>query len=108
MVVVLSLSAAHKHYSLADIEWKVMPPVPAGQFYVVEAMDEEHGYRAPVAAGTWVFVSKEVDQTLQQQAGPSRRLGCEQIEETLLPSNGTASHNLYLRGGERKKPRGVV
>jgi hemolysin-activating ACP:hemolysin acyltransferase len=78
LVVVLSRSAAHKHYSLADIEWMVMPPVSAGQFYVVEAMDEKHGYRAPVAAVTWALVSEEVDLALQQQAGPSRRLRPDQ------------------------------
>lgn len=74
MAVVFSRSAAHKHYSLADIEWMVLPPVAAGQFYVVEAMDKERGFRAPVAAVTWAFVSEEVDRALQQQAGPMRRL----------------------------------
>jgi len=49
MVVVLSRSSAYKHHSLADIEWMVMPPVSAGQFFVVEAMGEKHGYRAPRA-----------------------------------------------------------
>ena len=32
LVVVMSKSPAHKHYSLADIEWMVLPPVLAGQF----------------------------------------------------------------------------
>jgi hypothetical protein len=30
MVVVLSRSPAHRHYSLADIEWMVLPPATAG------------------------------------------------------------------------------
>ncbi|WP_158816036.1 toxin-activating lysine-acyltransferase [Methylocapsa sp. S129] len=34
IVVVLSRSPAHKHYSLAHIEWMALPPVAAGQFYV--------------------------------------------------------------------------
>lgn len=78
LVVILSRSPAHKHYSLADIEWMVMPPVSTRQFYVVESMDKKHGFRAPVAAVTWAFVSEEVDQLLQQQAGPLRRLRPDQ------------------------------
>jgi hemolysin-activating ACP:hemolysin acyltransferase len=78
MVVVLSRSSAHKHHSLADIEWMVMPPVTAGQFYVVEAMDTKRGFRAPVAAVTWAFVSDELDQLLQKQAESIRRLRPDQ------------------------------
>jgi hemolysin-activating ACP:hemolysin acyltransferase len=78
MVVVLSRSPAHKHYSLADIEWMVMPPVMAGQFYVVEAAHKEHGFRAPVAAVTWALVSEDVDQLLQEKPGPLRRLRPDQ------------------------------
>ena len=70
MAVVFSRSAAHKHYSLADIEWMVLPPVAAGQFYVVEAMDKERGFRAPVAAVTWAFVSEEVDKALHMPRCP--------------------------------------
>ena len=78
MVVVLSHSSAHKHHSLADIEWMVLPPVSTRQFYVVEAMDKKHGFRAPVAAVTWAFVSDEVDQLLQKQAESLRRLRPDQ------------------------------
>jgi hemolysin-activating ACP:hemolysin acyltransferase len=74
IVVVLSRSSAHKHYSLADIEWMVMPPVTTGQFYVVETVDKERGFRAPVAVVTWAFVSEEVDQLLREQATPLPRL----------------------------------
>jgi cytolysin-activating lysine-acyltransferase len=78
MVVVLSCSSAHKHYSLADIEWMVMPPVSAGQFYVVEAADQKHGFRAPIAVVSWAFVSDEADQLLQKQAESLRRLRPDQ------------------------------
>jgi cytolysin-activating lysine-acyltransferase len=74
IVVVLSRSSAHKHFSLADIEWMVMPPVMAGQFYVVEAEDKERGFRAPVAAVTWAFVSEEVDARLREKMGQRVRL----------------------------------
>lgn len=78
MVVVLSRSPAHKHYSLADIEWMVMPPVFAGQFYIVEATHKEHGFRSPVAAVTWALVSEELNLLLQERAGPLRRLRPDQ------------------------------
>jgi hemolysin-activating ACP:hemolysin acyltransferase len=74
VVVVLSRSPAHKHYSLADIEWMVMPPVAAGQFYVVEAADKKRGFRAPVAVMTWALVSEEIDARLQEGAGQRVRL----------------------------------
>lgn len=57
ITIVLSRSPAHKHYSLADIEWLVLPPVAAGQFYVVEATHNGHGFRVPISVVTWAFVS---------------------------------------------------
>lgn len=72
MVVVLSRSPAHKHYSLADIEWMVLPPVFMGQFYIVETAHKERGFRAPIAAVTWAFVSEEVDRRLAEQGAGSR------------------------------------
>jgi hemolysin-activating ACP:hemolysin acyltransferase len=74
VVVVFSRSPAHKHYSLADIEWMVLPPVAAGQFYVVEAMHKERGFRVPIAAVTWAFVSEEVDACLRERARQRVRL----------------------------------
>jgi cytolysin-activating lysine-acyltransferase len=56
----------------------VMPPVSTGQFYVVEAADQKHGFRAPIAVVTWAFVSDEVDQLLQKQAESLRRLRPDQ------------------------------
>lgn len=66
MVVVLSRSPAHNYYSLADIERMVLPPVAAGQFYIVEAMDKERGFRASVAAVTWASVLDEVDKLIKK------------------------------------------
>jgi hemolysin-activating ACP:hemolysin acyltransferase len=78
LVVLLSRSPGYKHFSLSDIEWMVLPPVSLGQVYIVEAMDKERGFRAPIAAVTWAFVSQEVEETLQQQATPIRRLRPDQ------------------------------
>lgn len=74
LAVVLSRSPGHKHYSFADIEWMVLPAVAAGQFYVVEAAHKETGFRSPIAALTWAFVSEEVDSRLRDRAGGKVRL----------------------------------
>jgi hemolysin-activating ACP:hemolysin acyltransferase len=74
IVMILSRSPAHKHYSLADIEWMVLPAVMAGQFYVVEAAHKERGFRVPTAVVTWAFVSEAVDTRLREQAGRCVRL----------------------------------
>ena len=72
--VVLSRSARHKHYSLADIEWMVLPAVFSGQFFVAEAANTETGHRAPVAVITWARVSADVDQRLTERMGKPVRL----------------------------------
>ena len=78
VVVVMSRSPAHKHYSLVDIEWMVLPRVANGQFYIAEAAHNENGFRAPIAVMTWALVSEQVDLWLQQQAEQSRRLRPDQ------------------------------
>jgi hemolysin-activating ACP:hemolysin acyltransferase len=53
----LVLPPAHKHYSLADIEWMIPPPVLNGQF----------------AVASWAFVSDEVDRRLSADSTPRVR-----------------------------------
>jgi hemolysin-activating ACP:hemolysin acyltransferase len=74
VTTVLSRSARHKHYSLADIEWMVLPPVALGQFYVAEAMHKELGFRVPIAVVTWALVSEDVDLRLRGTANQPVRL----------------------------------
>lgn len=69
VVVLMSRSAAERHYTLADIEWLILPPVMLGQFYVAEAQDEANGFRAPIALITRAKVSPEVDARLTASAG---------------------------------------
>jgi hemolysin-activating ACP:hemolysin acyltransferase len=85
LVTVFSRSPAHKHYSLADIEWMVMPSAFAGQFYIVEAVGKEHGYCAPVAAVTWAYVSAEVDKQLTDEVGSLCRLRPDQWKCGTIP-----------------------
>ena len=74
IAVVFSRSAKHKHYSLADIEWLVLPAVFSGQFFVAEASNAETGHRAPVAVITWARVSPDVDRKLTENLGQPMRL----------------------------------
>jgi hemolysin-activating ACP:hemolysin acyltransferase len=83
----LSRSPGHKHHSLADIEWMVLPAVLSGQFYVAEAASKERGFRAPVACVTWASVSDEVDQRLREDAARKIRL---------RPDEWTAGAHLWL------------
>jgi cytolysin-activating lysine-acyltransferase len=71
LVVVFSRSASHKHYSLADIEWMILPAVFSGQVYIAEIQHSAHGVRAPVAAILWASVSADVHQRLA--AGPRQK-----------------------------------
>lgn len=74
IAVLFSRSSKHKHYSLADIEWLVLPAVFSGQFFIAEASHAETGHRAPVAVVTWARVSPELDQRLTVNVGQSFRL----------------------------------
>jgi hemolysin-activating ACP:hemolysin acyltransferase len=74
LAMVMARSPGHKHHSLADIEWMVLPAVLSGQFYVAEAASKERGFRAPIACVTWASVSDEVDRHLRADAARKIRL----------------------------------
>ncbi len=84
MVTLLMKSPHYRHYSLADLEWLLIPPLMTNQFLVVEAQvkppandkDAEGeepgektlpaGVRIPVGLALWAKVSPEVDAKLSQ------------------------------------------
>lgn len=74
ITVLFSRSPKHRHYSLADLEWLVLPAVFSGQFFIAEASHAETGHRAPVAVVTWARVSADVDQKLTATVGQPFRL----------------------------------
>lgn len=85
-VMLLSRSSTHKHYSLADIEWMVLPAIMSNQFYVVEVVHKERGFRVPAAFLSWAFVSDEVDQRLSGQgSGPRARLRPDEWKSGEIP-----------------------
>jgi cytolysin-activating lysine-acyltransferase len=67
---VLSQSKLHRHFSLGDLEWMVMPPILANQFRVFR-----HG-NTPVGVALWAYLSEEAERrfTAQVEAGAGARL----------------------------------
>ena len=60
-------SPAHKHYSLADLEWLLIPALRLNQFLAAE-VKLPNGQAVPAALVLWARVSAEVDARLS--AGP--------------------------------------
>lgn len=58
IVWLMSQSPSHKHFSIADLEWMVMPPVLLKQFRVF------HDKGRPVGAALWGFLSGEAEAKL--------------------------------------------
>ncbi|MDB5394410.1 MAG: ltxC [Rhodospirillales bacterium] len=53
IVWLMTQSPAHKHYSLVDLEWMVMPALLLQQFRLF------HDKGRPVGAALWAFLSQE-------------------------------------------------
>jgi hemolysin-activating ACP:hemolysin acyltransferase len=56
-------SPAHRHYTLADLEWCLLPALALNQFMVAEAK-LPNGQAVPVALVLWARVSAEIDARL--------------------------------------------
>src|SRR5689334_14414833 len=74
IVSVLMRSPHYKHYTLADLEWLVLPPLVAGQFSVAEASIGASGPKVPAAIALWASVSAEVDKRLSGDLSAPMRL----------------------------------
>ncbi len=62
-VALFMRSPAHKHYTLADLEWLLVPPLGLNQFILAEAKLPA-GQAVPAALVLWARVSAEVDARL--------------------------------------------
>ena len=74
IVSVLMRSSRHKHYSIADLEWLVLPPLLTGNFSIAEAKSSKNGVSVPVAVALWANVSSEVDKRLSASVDKPMRL----------------------------------
>lgn len=64
MVGVLMTSSIHRHYSLSDLEWLLVPAFMNNQFTMAEARTKESDIPKPVGLALWATVSSEVDEKL--------------------------------------------
>ena len=75
VVGVLMRSPHYRQYTLADLEWLVVPPISAGQFRIGEVRpDNNQGAAVPVAVVLWASVSADVDKRLMEADSASLRL----------------------------------
>ena len=74
VVSLLARSPRHKHHSLADLEWLILPALATGQFQMAEGIDQATGARGPVALVAWAKVSDDIEQRLRTTAGQPHRL----------------------------------
>jgi cytolysin-activating lysine-acyltransferase len=65
IVALLSRSPAHKHYTLTDLEWCVLPPLALNQFLVAETKLASGDF-IPVGLVFWARVSQEIDARLSE------------------------------------------
>jgi hemolysin-activating ACP:hemolysin acyltransferase len=78
IVALLMRSPAHKHHTLADLEWLVFPPLLSGQFAVAEARNKDGQAVGPAAALLWASVSPEVDRRLSANLNAPIRLSASE------------------------------
>lgn len=64
IVWLMTQSPTHKHFSLADIEWMVMPPLLLEQYRIY------HEDSKPIAVALWAYLSQESEAKLE--AGGTR------------------------------------
>lgn len=67
MVTLYSKDSAHKHFSFDDMDWKILPPIVNGQFFISNADDPDFGTLRPIGLVTWAKVSDELNEKLSYQ-----------------------------------------
>ena len=73
IVGLLMRSPAHKHFTLPDLEWYLLPPLALGQFLVGETR-LQNGQALPLALVLWARVSAEVAARLSAETRRPVRL----------------------------------
>jgi hemolysin-activating ACP:hemolysin acyltransferase len=102
VVGVLMRSPHYRQYTIADLEWLVIPPLLAGQFRIGEVKpDKNQGAAMPAAVVLWASVSAEVD---------ARLMTADEGAVKLKPEEWTSGDILWLvhAAGETRFVRHVV
>ena len=53
IITLMLQSPTHRHYSLSDLEWMVLPPLKLGQVAMAETKPDQSGSRQPLAVMFW-------------------------------------------------------
>lgn len=64
IVTLMLQSPNHRHFSLSDLEWMVLPPLKLGQLAIADTKPDQTGVRHPLAAMFWAAVSPEIDRRM--------------------------------------------
>ncbi len=79
IVALFMRSPGHKHYSLSDLEWMVLPAVMANQFAFANAKAKNNtSLSVPVGVALWARVSEEVDAEISSNLDRPLRLRPDQ------------------------------
>ncbi|MFT3733170.1 MAG: toxin-activating lysine-acyltransferase [Hyphomicrobium sp.] len=74
IVTLMLRSQNHRHFSLADLEWMVLPALNLGQVAMAESKPDQTGTRQPLSAVLWASVSADVDRRLTSNLDAPIRL----------------------------------
>ena len=74
IVKLILQSPNHRHFSLSDLEWMVLPALSLGQLAIAETKPDQSGMRQPLATLFWAAVSPEIDQRMSSQLEAPIRL----------------------------------
>ncbi len=79
IVALFMRSPGHKHYSLSDLEWMVLPAVMSNQFAFANAKAKNNAsLSVPVGVALWARVSEEVDAEISSNLDRPLRLRPDQ------------------------------
>ena len=74
IAALLMHSPQYKYYTLADLEWLIVPALSTGQFSLATAQSKANGLTSPVGLVLWASVSEDVDKRLSAAAAQPLRL----------------------------------
>ena len=79
VTALLMRSPGHKHYSLADLEWLILPAVLSNQFALAGAKAKTNtAMTVPVGVALWARVSEDVDKEIAANLNRPLRLRPDQ------------------------------
>jgi cytolysin-activating lysine-acyltransferase len=74
IITLMLQSPNHRHYSVSDLEWMVLPALKFGQVAMAETKPDQSGSSLPMAVVFWASVSPEVDRRISSNLSAPIRL----------------------------------